>query len=164
LYEDYRRTCESFGWKIRYKDVPQLWRSCMEFDIPGTDLFFRATLTRGVVNCGILPILFWEGYDLHNYPEEAQYRRARGDYDRKYAHALEQVVQALGPPARRWVDLDAYWTGKADVYRQQKAVWQGKTCLLALQQDDHDIQLGFDINFLLQPSKGKLPKKLKLIV
>ena len=152
----YRAACSSFGWQPEEPGYPGEEQTYAAFRLPANDRYFHVTLTDGVVKLAVLPLLFWEDCDPEFCDSEAQYRRGRAAFDRKYDRALEQAEKVLGPPLRVWTDPGE------DRFR--KSAWQGETCLLALQQDDYDVQYGYDINFLLQPHTGPLPERPELAV
>lgn len=149
---EFRRICRGFGWQAEPPGYPGEEDAYLAFHLPQVDRWLHITLVNGAVNCAVLPLLFWEDFDAEFYDSEALYRRARLSFDRRYEKALQQTKKILGPPLRTWVQDDE------DQHR--KAVWQGRHSLLMLQQDDYDVQYGFDINFLIQPHQGPLPQLL----
>ena len=154
----FRAACTAFGWQPDESDFSGKDDNYLAFLLPANGRYLHVTFTEGgAVNLAVLPLLYWEDWDPEFCDSEAQYRRARAAFDRKYERALGQAERVLGPPQRAWVEED-------DEDRFRKAVWQGATCLLALQQDDYDVQYGFDINFLLQPHAGPLPERPELRV
>jgi len=153
----FRAACAAWGWHYDPAGDPVAEQAYyMAFHLPAPARWLHVSLTEGVVRLAVLPLLFWENWDIEFHDSEARYRRARAAFDRKFARALRQAEKRLGPPLRLWTE------GDEKLFR--KAVWQGRTCLLALQQDDYDVQFGYDINFLIQPYQGTLSEKPELLV
>lgn len=155
---DFRAACQSVGWILEPETYESEWREWMQFIVPlsaTNELVLAVNLEKEAITCALLRFFFWEDYEEDDYDSPALYRKARHTFDHRFEQALEQSIKVLGSPQRMWVEKETQF---------HKAAWQFGNCLLALQQDDSDIQFGFDLNFLLQPCPSPLPQHPVLVI
>lgn len=105
-----------------------------------------------------LPLCYWpDDEDAHasNGQQGRETCLGREDFDARFETACEELTVALGPPSARGKFEYEHRPGWPYSY----AVWRGERGFVVLQQDELDIQFGFDMSiWVLSGGKGeKLP-------
>jgi hypothetical protein len=149
-FDEVEKRCRGWGW-ILTEDDPDLGvaRFCVE---DGCEVVFDSGKSGGLNGraCLWLALCYWPD-DEDSQSADGQEGRGdaggeagggRGDFDARFEAACDELRKSLGPPAGRGKYQYQHRAGWPYSY----AVWRAKRGFLALQQDELDIQFGFDIS------------------
>jgi hypothetical protein len=149
-HDDVRFRCCAWGWKLN-EDDSDLGVARFGLD-DGREVVFDSGKLGGLNGraCLWLVLCYWpedegsEIADCQDGPNSAGDAAGGGrtDFDERFVAAYHELCHLLGPPAGQGEFEYAHRAGWSYSY----AVWRGGRGFLVLQQDEMDIQFGFDLS------------------
>jgi hypothetical protein len=156
-FEEVVERCRGRGWRPSEAD-PGLGVARFRLD-DGREAVFTSREADGSNGRASLwlPLCYWpdEEDDCPARQEGRETVVGREDFDARFEAACDELTGSLGPPTARGRFEYRHRPGWPYSY----AVWRGERGFVVLQQDELDVQFGFDISvWVLSGSKGeKLP-------
>ena len=147
-FDEVEKRCRGWGWLLT-EDDPGLGVARFRVD-EWREVIFDAGKSGGLNGrtCLWLALCYWpddeasQSADGQEGRDDAGGETGRADYDARFEAACDELSASLGPPAVR----GKYEYGHRAGWPYSYAVWCAERGFLVLQQDELDIQFGFDIS------------------
>lgn len=141
----FKSACEKFSRFDEPSSDDDLWN----FYLPDTvetyltvSVYLQSQEPTAII-CAIFPFCWWETYSRKDHKDDKSFHREQNEFNRIYEEELKHAIDEIGQPEHQGAD--------SKEPRHKYAIWRGKNALLILQQSDHDVQFGYNINYWIQP-------------
>ena len=147
-FDEVEKRCRGWGWMLT-EDDPDL--GVARFGVDEANAVVFDSGKSGGLNgraCLWLALCYWpddedsQSADGQDGRGAAVEEAGRGEFDARFEAACGELRKSLGPPAVR----GKYEYGHRAGWPYSYAVWCAERGFLVLQQDELDIQFGFDIS------------------
>ena len=149
LPADFRRQCETFARYSESNSFEDLWY--FKLNVPRPTLMVsvevdytkeRGTRRQKRVRFAVLPFVGWEDFRSDDKTG------VRQQFDDAFKSAIESASSQIGPP-------DDTTTYSSDNFH--RAVWNGSTGVMLVQQSNYDPQFGAEIHCWMQSHGEQMP-------
>lgn len=149
-FEEVRERCCHLGWKLSEEDL--------EFGVArfqledGREAVFDSGKMGGLNGRAFLWLPHWPDYADESTDNGGESARGRQYFDSLFEAAFDTLQRHLGQPMGR----GQYEYRHRSQWPYFYALWRGERGFLVLQQDELDIQFGFDVSiWILAEKKGE---------